>query len=43
MAGLEIKWREYVVPDDERKQTGYWEDWLARPTFAMLEAIRAEQ
>ena len=40
MAGLKIKWRECIVPDDERKRTGYWEEWLARPTFAMLEAIR---
>ncbi|KAF1930446.1 S-adenosyl-L-methionine-dependent methyltransferase [Didymella exigua CBS 183.55] len=39
-AGLRIRWRESVMPDDERKETGYWEEWLARPTFAMLEATR---
>lgn len=40
-AGLEIKWREVVVPDDERKESDYWDGWLRRPTFAMLEARRA--
>lgn len=42
-AGLEVRWRQCVVPDDERKHTGYWKEWLARPTFAMLEARREEQ
>lgn len=39
-AGLELRWRDCVVPDDERKVTGYWDEWLRRPTFAMLEARR---
>ena len=39
-AGLEVRWRDCVVPDDERRETGYWEEWLRRPTFAMLEARR---
>lgn len=42
MAGLKIEWKEYVVPDDERRQSGYWKEWLTRPPFAMLEAVRAE-
>jgi hypothetical protein len=41
-ARLEIKWKECVVPDDERRSNRYWDDWLARPTFAMLEATRIE-
>ncbi|KZM24934.1 uncharacterized protein EKO05_0002678 [Ascochyta rabiei] len=39
-AGLEVAWREAVVPDDERKGVGYWDEWVTRPTFAMLEARR---
>ncbi|KAF9690594.1 hypothetical protein EKO04_011504 [Ascochyta lentis] len=39
-AGLRIGWRGVVVPDDERRGTGYWDEWLRRPTFAMLEATR---
>ncbi|KAF2996228.1 hypothetical protein E8E13_003023 [Curvularia kusanoi] len=39
-AGLEVKWREVVVPDDERRGTGYWDEWLRRPTFSMMEARR---
>jgi hypothetical protein len=39
-AGLEIRWREVDVPDDERRVSGYWDEWLRRPTFAMLEAKR---
>jgi SAM-dependent methyltransferase len=42
-AGLKLIWGKCVVPDDERNQTDYWEEWLARPTFAMLEATRIEQ
>lgn len=41
-AGLDIRWKECILPDDDRKSTGYWEKWLARPTFAMLEATRTE-
>lgn len=39
-AGLEISWKGVVVPDDERAKTGFWDGWLSRPTFAMLEAKR---
>lgn len=39
-AGLEIRWRDVVVPDDERRETEYWAEWLRRPTFSMLEAKR---
>jgi len=39
-AGLEIKWKDVVLPDDERRRTGFWNDYLERPTFAMLEARR---
>ncbi|KAF1364268.1 hypothetical protein EJ07DRAFT_151562 [Lizonia empirigonia] len=39
-AGLDISWKGVVVPDDERAKTGYWDGWLSRPTFAMLEAKR---
>lgn len=39
-AGLEVRWRDCVVPDDQRRETRYWDEWLRRPTFAMLEARR---
>ncbi|KAF2010577.1 S-adenosyl-L-methionine-dependent methyltransferase [Aaosphaeria arxii CBS 175.79] len=39
-AGLRLEWKEYVLPDDERRGTGFWERWLERPTFAILEAVR---
>lgn len=39
-AGFEIVWRALVVPDDERRDTGFWDEWLERPTFSMLEARR---
>lgn len=39
-AGLRLGWRDAVVPD-ERKEGGYWERWLERPTFVIVEAIRA--
>ena len=42
-AGLEVRWRGCVVPDDERRETGYWDEWLKRPTFTMLEARRLGQ
>ncbi|KAL1596573.1 hypothetical protein SLS60_009221 [Paraconiothyrium brasiliense] len=38
-AGLEIRWREHVLPDDERKESGYWDDWQRRPTFSVIEAV----
>ncbi|KAF2177108.1 S-adenosyl-L-methionine-dependent methyltransferase [Zopfia rhizophila CBS 207.26] len=37
-AGLVLSWRDVVVPDDERKGSGYWERWLDRPTFVIVEA-----
>jgi hypothetical protein len=37
-AGLQITWRGVVLPEDARGNTGYWAEWLERPTFAMLEA-----
>ncbi|KAH6639197.1 S-adenosyl-L-methionine-dependent methyltransferase [Boeremia exigua] len=39
-ARLKIEWKEVVVPDDERRASGFWDAYLKRPTFAMLEAIR---
>lgn len=39
-AGLVIEWKQVVVPEDERKTSGYWDAYLERPTFAMLEARR---
>jgi hypothetical protein len=41
-AGLRVQWRGVVVPDDERKENGFWGGWLARPTFCLLEARRLE-
>ncbi|KAF2678889.1 S-adenosyl-L-methionine-dependent methyltransferase [Lentithecium fluviatile CBS 122367] len=40
-AGLKLRWREPVVPDDERKEGEYWKRWLERPTFVIVEATRA--
>ncbi|KAF2727535.1 S-adenosyl-L-methionine-dependent methyltransferase [Polyplosphaeria fusca] len=39
-AGLKIDWTAPVVPDDERKQTDYWDRWLARPTFEIITAVK---
>lgn len=39
-AGLWLRWRDPVVPDDERKGTGFWDRWLERPTFVVVEAGR---
>jgi hypothetical protein len=39
-AGLWLQWRDPVVPEDERKGTGYWDRWLERPTFVVVEAGR---
>lgn len=39
-AGLELRWCELVLPDDERVQEGYWEDFVLRPTFNVVEAVR---
>ena len=38
-AGLEVRWREHVLPDDARKETGFWDQWLRRPTFSVIEAF----
>ncbi|PSN64999.1 S-adenosyl-L-methionine-dependent methyltransferase [Corynespora cassiicola Philippines] len=39
-AGLKVGWRGIVLPDDGRKETGYWERYLERPTFVVIEAER---
>ena len=38
--GLEIEWKQVVVPDDGRRDSGFWDLFLEKPTFAMLEARR---
>lgn len=43
MAGLSVEWKGLELPDDERKNSGYWDEWLRRPTFATLEARRMRQ
>ncbi|CAI6337912.1 unnamed protein product [Periconia digitata] len=42
-AGLVVRWRDVVLPEgeEERKEQGYWERFLERPTFDVLEAWRA--
>ncbi|KAL5396388.1 hypothetical protein PMIN06_005652 [Paraphaeosphaeria minitans] len=42
-AGLQVIWREHVLPDDERKQTGFWDEWLRRPTSSIIEAIHCSR
>lgn len=39
-AGLWLRWTDPVVPEDERKGTGFWDRWLERPTFVVVEAGR---
>jgi hypothetical protein len=39
-AGLKLKWCEVVVPEDERVKEGFWERYLERPTFDVLDAVR---
>ena len=39
-AGLKLRWCELVLPEDERIEQGYWERYVERPTFAVLEAVR---
>jgi hypothetical protein len=41
-AGLKLKWWGYRVPEDGRKEGGYWDRWLERPTFVVVEARRVE-
>ena len=40
-AGLKLNWKEVVLPEDERKETGYWDKFVERPTFVIVEAVRA--
>lgn len=42
-ARLEVKWREHVLPNDERRQTGFWNEWLRRPTSSIIEAVHRSQ
>ncbi|KAF1979050.1 S-adenosyl-L-methionine-dependent methyltransferase [Bimuria novae-zelandiae CBS 107.79] len=37
-AGMQIAWKKQVLPDDERKESGYWDEWVQRPTFSVIEA-----
>jgi hypothetical protein len=39
-AGLRLKWCELVLPEDGRAREGYWEKFVERPTFNVLEAVR---
>ena len=39
-AGLVLSWKEPVLPDDERKETGFWDRWVARPTISIVGAVR---
>lgn len=40
-AGLQISWKDHVLPDDERRRTGYWDAWVRRPTFSVIEAVHS--
>jgi SAM-dependent methyltransferase len=40
LAGLKLRWCELVLPEDERVGQGYWERYVERPTFDVLEAVR---
>ncbi|KAF2274378.1 S-adenosyl-L-methionine-dependent methyltransferase [Westerdykella ornata] len=35
-AGMKLTWAELVLPEDERKEDGFWERWLERPTFSVV-------
>jgi hypothetical protein len=39
-AGLKLRWCDLVLPDDERMKEGYWERYMERPTFTVVEAVR---
>jgi SAM-dependent methyltransferase len=39
-AGLRLRWCELVLPEDERREQGYWERYVERPTFDVVEAVR---
>jgi hypothetical protein len=38
--GLKLRWCDLVLPDDERREQGYWKGFVERPTFDVLEAVR---
>ncbi|KAF1846242.1 S-adenosyl-L-methionine-dependent methyltransferase [Cucurbitaria berberidis CBS 394.84] len=39
-AGLKLAWKELVLPEDERRGNGYWDWFVERPTFVIVEAVR---
>lgn len=39
-AGLKLRWCELVLPEDERAGGGYWREFVERPTFEVIEAVR---
>ncbi|KAH7377346.1 S-adenosyl-L-methionine-dependent methyltransferase [Pyrenochaeta sp. MPI-SDFR-AT-0127] len=39
-AGLQLRWKDLVFPDDERKESGYWDDFAVSGTFVVVEAVR---
>lgn len=39
--GLKIKWHDVVLPEDERMKGSYWDWFVDRPTFSVIEAVRA--
>ncbi|KAH7406483.1 S-adenosyl-L-methionine-dependent methyltransferase [Phaeosphaeria sp. MPI-PUGE-AT-0046c] len=39
-AGLKIRWCDLVVPEDERVGQGYWREFIERPAFDVIEAVR---
>lgn len=39
-AALRLRWRELAVPEDEKYGKGYWDRWLERPTFCVIEASK---
>ncbi|KAF2032893.1 S-adenosyl-L-methionine-dependent methyltransferase [Setomelanomma holmii] len=39
-AGLRLTWGNLVLPDDERVTEGFWERYVERPTFSVIEAVR---
>lgn len=40
-AGLVLTWRDIVLPENETEGGVYWERFLERPTFSIVEARRA--
>lgn len=40
-AGLALGWKDVVLPEDERRGTEFWDRWLERPTFNILEATKS--